>query len=280
MTVLEQLKNYARTDRMALVNRDKQLSYRELDVRSDAFAAWLLDTFEEDRSPVVICGDKETDFLPCIFGALKSGRAYVPIDSVVPEERAAQIIADVKPKVMVDFTGNKWRNDAQLLTPSDLSEILKRPGTVSPESWGREADTAYILFTSGSTGRPKGVPVTAGNLMAFLPGAAALLSPGGRRYSPPGFLFLRCFRLCGLCRDQPGDDPFYHRPRYGRKFAGMLCRPGKVRADIVGLHPLLCRVVCPVGTLLPGASALPGAVPFLRGGADPYPLRKRTVDFS
>ena len=44
MTVLEQLKNYARTDRMALVNRDKQLSYRELDVRSDAFAAWLLDT--------------------------------------------------------------------------------------------------------------------------------------------------------------------------------------------------------------------------------------------
>ena len=85
MTVLEQLKNYARTSRMALVNRDKQLSYRELDVRSNAFAAWLLDTFGEDRSPVVICGDKETDFLPCIFGALKSGRAYVPIDSVVPK---------------------------------------------------------------------------------------------------------------------------------------------------------------------------------------------------
>ena len=167
MTVLEQLKSYAQTDRIALVNRDEQLSYRELDARSDAFAAWLLDTFGEDCSPVVICGDKETDFLHCIFGALKSGRAYVPIDSVVPEERAAQIIADVKPKVMVDFTGGNWGNDAQVLTPAALSEILKTSGTVSPESWVRETDTAYILFTSGSTGRPKGVPVTAGNLEAF-----------------------------------------------------------------------------------------------------------------
>ena len=148
MTVLEQLKNYAQTDRIALVNRDEQLSCRELYARSNALAAWLLDTFGEDRSPVVICGDKETDFLPCIFGALKSGRAYVPIDSVVPEERAAQIIADVKPKVMVDFTGGNWGNDAQVLTPGALSEILKTSGTVSPESWVRETDTAYILFTS------------------------------------------------------------------------------------------------------------------------------------
>ena len=63
MIVLEQLKHYAKTDRIALVNREERLSYKELDARSDAFAAWLMDTFGEDRSPVVICGDKETDFL-------------------------------------------------------------------------------------------------------------------------------------------------------------------------------------------------------------------------
>ncbi len=170
MIVLEQLKHYAKTDRIALVNREERLSYKELDARSDAFAAWLMDTFGEDRSPVVICGDKETDFLPCIFGALKAGRAYVPIDSVVPDDRAAQIVADVKPKVIVDFSGGNLGNDAQVLTPSALSEILKKSGMVFPESWVREVDTAYILFTSGSTGRPKGVPITAGNLDAFCRG--------------------------------------------------------------------------------------------------------------
>ena len=98
MIVLEQLKHYAQTGRIALVNREAQLSYKELDTLSDAFATWMLDTFGEDRSPVILYGDKETDFLPCIFGALKAGRAYVPIDSVVPEDRAAQIVADVQPK--------------------------------------------------------------------------------------------------------------------------------------------------------------------------------------
>ena len=127
MTVLEHLKNYAQTDRIALVNRDEQLSYRELCARSDAFAAWLLDTFGEDRSPVVICGDKETDFLPCIFGALKSGRAYVPIDSVVPEERAAQIIGDVGPKVVVDFTGRALDCPAKVLRPEELGDLILHP---------------------------------------------------------------------------------------------------------------------------------------------------------
>lgn len=171
MTVLEQLKFYGKTDRIALINREERLSYRELDERSDAFARWLLDTFGEDRSPVVLCGDKETGLLPCIFGALKSGRAYVPIDSVLPDSRAAQIVADVKPKIIVDFTGREFSCEARILNPEELDTILSVPeAEVSPESWLTENAPAYILFTSGSTGRPKGVPITAGNLDAFCQG--------------------------------------------------------------------------------------------------------------
>ena len=183
MTVLEQLKSYAQTDRIALVNRDEQLSYRELDARSDAFAAWLLDTFGEDCSPVVICGDKETDFLHCIFGALKSGRAYVPINSVVPKERAAQIIADVKPKVMVDFTGGNWGNDAQVLTPAALSESSKRRGRF-PRKAGSGRLTPPISFSppaapDGPRGclSPLGIwTLSAGGCCPFIPRRAALFS--------------------------------------------------------------------------------------------------------
>ena len=171
MLVLEQLKFFAQTDWIALVNREETLSYRELDARSNAFAAWLLNTFGEDRSPVVICGDKETDLLCCIFGALKSGRAYVPIDSVVPDDRAGQIIRDVKPRVVVDFTGRVPDCGAVVLSPADLAPLLG--GSAAPISRQYrvgDAGPAYILFTSGSTGRPKGVPITAGNLDAFCRG--------------------------------------------------------------------------------------------------------------
>lgn len=170
MTVLEQLKTFAKTDKTTLINREERLSYQELDAQSDAFAHWLLDAFGEDRSPIIICGDKETSFLPCIFGALKSGRAYVPIDSVVPGDRTAQIVADVKPGVIVDFTGRKFSCGAKILGPADLKTIFASPDPVAPENWVGENDPAYILFTSGSTGRPKGVPITAGNLMAFCRG--------------------------------------------------------------------------------------------------------------
>lgn len=179
MTVLERLKAFAKTDRTALISREKRLSYWELDARSDAFARWLLDTFGEDRSPILICGDKETGFLPRIFGALKSGRAYVPIDSVLPDDRAAQIAEDVKPKAIVDFTGRKFACGAEILCPADLETIFSAPEPVSPENWVGENDPAYILFTSGSTGRPKGVPITAGNLMAFCRGLLPFYPEGG-----------------------------------------------------------------------------------------------------
>lgn len=171
MLVLEALKTFSETGRTALIHPLGSLSYRDLDIRSDAFARWLLDAAGEDRSPVVLWGDKEADLLPCLLGALKSGRAYVPIDSVIPKARAAQIVAAVDPKVVVNFTGGELPWEGRTLSPEKLEVVLSAPGQkVPPENWVKKSDPAYILFTSGSTGRPKGVPITAGNLDAFCQG--------------------------------------------------------------------------------------------------------------
>ena len=59
LQVLEMLQTHARAGRVALVNREGRLTYQELDARSDAFAAFLLDRLGEDRSPVLLCGEKE-----------------------------------------------------------------------------------------------------------------------------------------------------------------------------------------------------------------------------
>ncbi len=203
MTVLKQLKAFAKTDRTALVNQEQQLSYRELDELSDTFARWLLDTLGKDRSPLVICGDKEIGFLPCIFGALKSGRAYVPLDSVLPDERAAQIVADVAPKVMVDFTGRKLACGARILNPAALESIFAAPKPISSGDWIKEGDPAYILFTSGSTGRPKGVPITAGNLDAFCRGLLPFYpEEGGVVLHQVSYSFdvSGCAVYAGICR--------------------------------------------------------------------------------
>lgn len=171
MFVLEKMRQYAHTDKIALINREESLSFGSLDARSDAFAAWLLSRFGNDRTPVVIYGHKQTDFLPCIYGALKAGRAYVPVDFSVPPDRAMEIILDIEPKVIVDFSETLTAT-TEMLDADKLSQILRTPATteLSKDSWVSGDNVVYILFTSGSTGKPKGVPITVKNLTNFYNG--------------------------------------------------------------------------------------------------------------
>ncbi len=166
MFVLESIKKYAMSDRIALVNREETLSFAELDARSDAFAMYLLESLGEDRTEIVIYGHKETDILPCMYGALKAGRGYVPIDITVPVDRVQQIVDDVQPKVIVDFYGIGLRSDGVILSAETLRDRIScfLGCEVPKENWIKGETPAYILFTSGSTGKPKGVPITAANI--------------------------------------------------------------------------------------------------------------------
>ena len=165
MEILRKLRQYAKTDRTAIVYGEKTLSYRELNDWSDAFAAFLHRTQPESKAPVLLYGHKDLEIPACMFGCLKAGRGYIPVDVTYPPERVAQIETMAKPGLVVDFTGAL---QTPCLTLPELREILtEKAEPAVDENWLREDETAYMLFTSGSTGTPKGVQITAGNLAAF-----------------------------------------------------------------------------------------------------------------
>lgn len=171
MFLLQSLKAYAQTDRTAVVYGDRTLSFAELDRQSDAFAAFLLERFGEDRTPILIYGHKELSIPACMFGALKAGRGYVPVDTTFPAERVRQIVEEVQPKLIVDLYDLGLEAPA-VLDSRTVETILQTPAGSDPAQWIQPDQTAYMLFTSGSTGKPKGVQVTAGNIAAFREGVA------------------------------------------------------------------------------------------------------------
>jgi D-alanine--poly(phosphoribitol) ligase subunit 1 len=166
--LLLKIKEHAIDKRMAVICDGEELTYEKLDKLSDAFAAYMIEKYKDDKSPIVIYGNKNNLILVLIVAALKSGKAYVPLDVTFPIERVNQVIKEVNPKVIVNFTDNFIDNKDVFSEEEMLLEINRYKGAiVSQDNWLKEDENAYILFTSGSTGLPKGVQITKNNIDSF-----------------------------------------------------------------------------------------------------------------
>ena len=140
-------------ERIAHVSGDRTLTFGELRVRSDALASHLADRFGNARRPIAVLGHREPEMLVAFLGAVKSGRAYVPLDNGLPQRRIDTILDTARVAVV--------------LSPPDIAD-LSASDAAAPVGCLARDDPFYIIFTSGSTGEPKGVIITLGCLEHFL----------------------------------------------------------------------------------------------------------------
>lgn len=166
MKLLDSIKKYSNLGRLAIVCDEEELTYNELDKMSDSMATYLINEFGQDKSPIVIYGNKDNLILVLMLAALKSGRAYVPLDVTFPIERVKQVISEVEAKVVINFTEEYLENSYSKTYIKEIIENFKSC-SVARENWVKDNDNAYILFTSGSTGKPKGVQISKNNLDSF-----------------------------------------------------------------------------------------------------------------
>lgn len=151
-------------EKSAVASEEGNLTYRALDQRSDAIAAALAAGGFGRGSIVGVCMRRTPDLLAALFGVLKTGAAYVPLDPDYPPERLAFIAQDAAIRVVLTDSDRLAFDAAEDLA---LLEVGKLPDAAfTPTHTGDLADLAYIIYTSGSTGRPKGVAITHGNAAA------------------------------------------------------------------------------------------------------------------
>ncbi|AOM80165.1 non-ribosomal peptide synthetase [Pedobacter steynii] len=157
-------------NRKAVQFNDFVLNYAQLDELSSQFAHYLKVVKKVKKGDLIgILLEREAYLIPAIYGVIKAGCAYVPIDPGFPAERLASIVEDSGMQTLISRShhipagilniGNLVNLDL------DLDEI-KGQGQFCEVLSG--ADLVYVIYTSGSTGKPKGVMISHDSLTSRL----------------------------------------------------------------------------------------------------------------
>ncbi|WP_211234359.1 non-ribosomal peptide synthase/polyketide synthase, partial [Paenibacillus taiwanensis] len=146
-------------DHIAVIHEDGQLTYRELNERSNRLARTLRGNGVEPEQLVGILADRSLEMIVGIIAILKAGGAYVPIDPKYPEDRIRYMLEDSNARVLVTQRHLQERvmfDGVWVILDDDSSYDIDASNL---ESSNTPEHLAYIIYTSGTTGKPKGVMI-------------------------------------------------------------------------------------------------------------------------
>jgi tyrocidine synthetase-3 len=162
-------------DQIAVRFADGSLTYKELQTESNKIANYL--QIEEGVGVGDLVGvmlSREKYLLPTIFGIMKAGAAYVPLDPKHPASRTNLIIKDSKLKKIITRENlSKVALNEVTAEVIDLDQKIKeieKQEYSTFESKLTNEDLAYVIYTSGSAGNPKGVMIQHKSVVNFIDG--------------------------------------------------------------------------------------------------------------
>lgn len=157
----------------ALIAGGRQLTYRDLDERSNRLARRLQLLGVGPDVLVGVAMARTESLVVALLAILKAGGAYVPLDPTYPKERLTLVIDDSRMQIVVTT------EECRTQLPFDLSDLavvnaedpaLDSIGSGPVESGAGSHHLAYVIYTSGSTGKPKGVMLEHRNAVNFFTG--------------------------------------------------------------------------------------------------------------
>lgn len=134
------------------------ITYLELNEHANRLAHYLRQSGVNSEDCVGILLDRSVFLMAAIFGVLKAGAAYVPLDPSYPIERLEYMISDSKMKLLL-VDGNRQLGSISDIATIDIHDPAIKAAPADKVTDCTNAGLAYMIYTSGSTGAPKGVMI-------------------------------------------------------------------------------------------------------------------------
>lgn len=150
----------------ALLCDEDSVTYADLDARASQLARHLREAGVRRGGRVAILLPRSNELFIAILAVLKSGAAYVPLDTEYPPDRIAYILADCGAGTVLTTTAlassKSISGSIAICLDSEQERVaLRSPAHFTATEIGvTPDDICHVIYTSGSTGRPKGVEVS------------------------------------------------------------------------------------------------------------------------
>ena len=156
-------------NKTAVLYEDEQLSYHELNRRATQLGRLLRKKGVTPDTIVGLVKERSIKMMVGIFGILKAGSAYLPIDPDYPEERTRYMLTDTGAEILLTtrILSEKITIKKEIIYLENY-KTLHAPCSMLHASQPGSSSLAYIIYTSGSTGNPKGVMIEHSQLVNFI----------------------------------------------------------------------------------------------------------------
>ncbi|MFD3262298.1 amino acid adenylation domain-containing protein [Paenibacillus lentus] len=148
-------------DRIALVHRERSMTYQELNEEANQLAVDLRNRGVVANITVAVMAEPSFDMFIAMLAVLKSGGAFIPIDPQYPKERIRYILEESKTALCLTHTHLMFTSDGIEMLDISAKSNMKNDTQITKNlpPCNQSDDLAYVIYTSGSTGAPKGVMV-------------------------------------------------------------------------------------------------------------------------
>ncbi len=156
---------------VAVCCNGRQLSYRDLNERSNQVARYLRKRGVGPESLVGVCLERSLELVIALFGVWKAGGAYIPLDPAYPKERLSFMVRDMEMKALLTDEKSKSliRSAPGFAIRLDTEwPVIAQENKNNFSSTASPSNLAYVMYTSGSTGQPKGVMIQHNGLVNYL----------------------------------------------------------------------------------------------------------------